>query len=122
MIRKHVDRAANVTTYECEGKLSVPEITEAVQALYEGVPTSNILWDLSSADTSELRTDDIQGIASFVKRRAHSRVGGKTAIVAGGDLSFGLSRIYEAYAAMEGQQSEVRTFRSVDEAKQWLKV
>ncbi|MBM4161478.1 MAG: hypothetical protein FJ217_10300 [Ignavibacteria bacterium] len=122
MIRKSTDRAANVTTYECEGRLSAEEIIEAVQALYEGVPTHYVLWDLSSADTSGFRSDDIQGIASFVKRQAHSRVGGKTAIVAAGDLSFGLSRIYEAYAAMEGQQAEVRTFRSLEEARQWLKV
>ena len=48
------------------------------------------------------------------------REDGKTAIVAPDDVTFGLSRMYGILTEGQGPPFETRSFRSVEEAYQWL--
>jgi hypothetical protein len=48
------------------------------------------------------------------------RTGGKTAIVAPADITFGLIRMYEFVTDVQDLAFETRTFRSATEADEWL--
>lgn len=95
---------------------------EALESFYKN-PTKNILLDFSGrADTSLiLKTEDLAKIFNHLSFQKENRPEGKTAIVAPDDLRFGMSRIAEAFAEIEKLPWEMKAFRSIDKAINWLK-
>lgn len=120
MITTIRDEARDLTAHLCEGRVAIEEIAETIRKFYSGVPTRHVLWDLTEADVSDIHSSQIESLADLVKSIAHSRSGGKTALVAASDLSFGLSRVYQALAEITDQASELQVFRSVEEARAWI--
>ena len=120
MIRTKVDKSANLTVEICTGKIDIAEISEKVVEFYKSAPTMNILWDFTEADVSGIEADEIKNLADFAAGRTHSREGGKTAIVSPGDVTFGLSRMFQSFTELTDHPAEVRIFRTVDEAKRWF--
>ena len=78
-------------------------------------PNNLRLWDFTHG--ANLTGQDIEKVA------AHARIkkmqSGKVAIVAPQDLTFGLFRMYEVHRKEERIQLSV--FRSIKEAREWLK-
>jgi len=79
------------------------------------------LVDLSQAEVSEITTDCVRRLALYVESvfRAQGISSAKTAVYAPKDLPFGLSSVYSAYASESPEN--VRVFRDLFEAKEWLK-
>ncbi len=120
MIESTVDSTRDLTRYTCRGRVTVQEIAQVVETFYQDTPTRLVLWDFREADLRGVVGDDVRCLASRVKQLAHSRAGGKTAIVASEDLAFAWGRMYALTAEVSHQQSPVRTFRDLDEAEKWL--
>ena len=120
MINKDIDSERQLTIHVLYGRILIQELSDAVKELYNSGPTLNHLWDLTEADLSQIRGDDLRKLATFVKRYAPARVGGRTALVAINDLGFGLSRMYEVFAEISDQQVEIKVFRSRKEAEKWI--
>lgn len=120
MIRTKFDKSSNLTVEICIGKIDIVEVSEKIKEFYESGPTMNVLWDLSEADTSGIETGDVKAIADLTVSQAHSRKGGKTAIVSPKAIAFGLSRMFQSFAEMAEHQAQVQIFRSLDEAKRWI--
>ena len=80
------------------------------------------MWDLTRAEISSYKTEHIIALVRKVKQYHHLRKGGKTAMVISKDLDYGLTRIYQAYAETEGIAFEIRIFRDMEKAKEWLGV
>ena len=74
------------------------------------------LWDLS-ADGWDLTTEKLEEIADYAKIKFLPP--SKVAIVAPKDLSYGISKVYEAFRRQEGLEIEI--FRSEQKALNWLK-
>jgi hypothetical protein len=86
------------------------------------IPDTNELADLSEADLSSLTTEGIQALADYFKSMSRDRNVAsmkKTAIYAPKALSFGLARMYSAFAFESSQNIEV--FSDREKAIQWLK-
>lgn len=109
-----------LTVFKCTGKVLSTDIEESITAFYAGRPTRHVMWDISDAEISELSATDVRRIAEQTKRVAHSRPGGKTAIVSAADMPFGLARMYQAFAELAEQNSHVEVFRSTEEALAWI--
>ena len=120
MLEEYVDEKNRLTIHVFTGVVLAKDIVEAVKALYAAGPTPNHLWDLTEADTSAIRSDDLQEIALLAKQSSPSGRNGRTAIVSNSDLGFGLSRMYGTFAEMSGHGIEVRPFRSREEAEEWI--
>ena len=120
MIHSHRDEALDLTTFVCEGTMTLEEISGRLRAFYERHPTLNVLWDLGQADLSALRTSDVRTLALSLARQAHVRSGGRTAVVASADLAYGLSRVYQISREIEQNPVDLEVFRTVDEARNWL--
>jgi len=114
------DMKRNLTIYTCKGQISVDEIKKKVKSFYEGTPSRNVIWDFTEADLSSITADEIRALASGVKKLAHSREGGKTAIVAPEDISYGFGRMYQIFAEIYAQIADIGVFRSKLEAERWL--
>jgi hypothetical protein len=120
LILSTADIKRNLTIYTCKGQISVDEVKKKVKSFYEGAPSLNVIWDLAEADVSSITVGEIRALASGVKRLAHSREGGKTAIVAPKDASYGLGRMYQILAEIYAQVIDIGVFRSRSEAEHWL--
>ena len=120
MILSTADSKRNLTIYTCRGQISVDEIKKKVKSFYEDAPSQNVIWDFTEADLSSITADEIRALASGVKKLAHSREGGKTAIVAPEDISYGFGRMYQIFAEIYAQIADIQVFRSRSEAERWL--
>ena len=120
MILSTEDMKRNLTIYTCRGQISVDEIKKKVKSFYEGTPSRNVIWDFTEADLSSITADEIRALANGVKKLAHSREGGKTAIVAPEDISYGFGRMYQIFAEIYAQIADIQVFRSRSEAEHWF--
>ena len=123
-ITSTVEKSKNLTIYILTGELTLDEILNALQSFWEAhTLTLNLLWDARSAKLSQIKSSDlidITGLAGQYKYRYEERKGGKSAIVASSDLQYGLSRILGTFYEMEAFPTQLKIFRIMDEAINWL--
>lgn len=84
------------------------------------VPEMNELVDLSEADVSQVTDEGILELAALGKEiyEKHGVTKIKSAVYAPTDLSFGLTRMYEALK--HDSPEDLNVFRDLDEAIRWL--
>lgn len=94
---------------------------EVLESFYKN-PTKNILLDFSHREEASLilTSEDLAKLFNRLTTKKGNRPAGKTAIVAPDDLRFGMSRMAEAFAEIEKLPWEMKAFRSMDEAINWL--
>jgi hypothetical protein len=115
-----VDSQADLTVYTMVGRASAEQVRDVILKFYDDNVTLNVLWDLSKSDVSHLTSSEIHTVAQTPRRFSNIRSGGKTAIVAPADITFGLTRMYEFLTGVQDLPFETRTFRSTTEAYEWL--
>ena len=114
------DADQDLTTHVVTGFVSEEEMHGALEDFYEGQPTALVLWDMSQAEVAHVTPEMLQ---KFVHRAAElgvSRRGGRTAVIASGDLQFGLGRMSETFAEIESTPFSFCVFRSRQDAMRWL--
>jgi len=123
-ITSEVEKTKNLTIYTLTGELTLDEILNALKSFWEAhTLTLNLLWDARSAKVSQLKSEEVAKITGFIgqyKHRFEERKGGKAAIVASSNLQYGLSRILGTFYEIEGFPTQLRIFRIMDEAMEWL--
>ena len=119
-IEVRVDAQADLTVCTVLGRVAAEQVEEAILKFYDGNVTLNVLWDLSKGDVSHLTSSEIHAIAQTPRKFSHMRSGGKTAIVAPTDITFGLTRMYQLVTDVQDLPFETRIFRSTSEAYEWL--
>lgn len=118
MIKQRKIVPGEIIEFIIEGDSSVEEILGVIQNHYGSISKS-VIWNLSAGSNSRLTSADMVLIAKTVKKYAvHTRA----AYVCPVDLEFGLFRMYQSYAEMQGVTTGMKVFRSRDEALLWLKV
>jgi uncharacterized protein YdeI (YjbR/CyaY-like superfamily) len=120
-IALQTDKSQNLTFLTASGEITFAEAMEALESFYKN-PTQNILLDFSYREdtTLILKTEALPKDFSHLSSQKEKRSARKTAIVAPDDLRFGMSRIAEAFAEMETLRWEMKAFRSIDTAINWL--
>jgi len=92
-------------------------ILETITHTEEYPPDIPAIWDLSELDTGNPEISMIEEL-NDVRKRYPERGKTKLAIVASGELTFGLSRMYEAFSAELPQM--LRVFKDRASAEVWL--
>jgi len=119
-IIKRIDSENDMTVFTVIGKVTAMELVAAITDFYETSITSNVLWDLTKSNVSEISSADVKVIADLSFKFAERRPSGKTAIVGYEDFTFGLSRMYEMTKGISELPFETRVFRDMDQARNWL--
>lgn len=117
MIKKRIIVSGEIIEFIVEGDCTVEEILDMVQNHYGSI-SKNVLWDLSAGSNSLITSSDMVRIARTVKVNA---VHARAAYVCPVDLEFGLFRMYQTHAELEGVATRMQVFRTRDEALLWLK-
>lgn len=124
-IKTEIDHSRRLTRHLVEGIPTLAELEAAVQLAWETNPYPNIFWDLTAGGLEGLTTQDVHRFARFIRQnqpRWAGRSGGRTAVAAPRELSYGIGRmlgiVLEALGA--NRYVDVRIFRSAPEALAWL--
>ncbi len=119
-ISSHIDHANDLTTLNATEDFTFDEVMALVKMFYDQ-PTKNALMDLTAASEPNFSADEIRQIANHKLRIENpDRIDGKTAIVAPEDLVYGLGRMFQSLSEMNKVPFEVRIFRTMAEAEDWL--
>jgi hypothetical protein len=120
-IKSNIDKEKDLTTYVLSGETSTDHLLKALKSFFNGNITANVLWDLREAEFGEgIPSANLKELAVYSKKKQPEKARGKIAIVASSDLGFGMSRIFEVYAELEGVKNPVQVYRSMKKAMKWL--
>jgi len=123
-ITRIVEKERNLTRLIAVGRISTHEMKRAIEAFWEEPElTLDVLWDYRDASLVDLTTVELRELVPVGKvygHRLEERRGGRTAIVAPGDLEYGMMRVSEALSLMSEYTFEVNVFRTMGEAEIWL--
>lgn len=112
--------AHNLTIFRIKGTVNADELLEELRSFYGQDPTRFTLWDFTSAHLSNISTEDISIIAEFVITNRNADQNGRSALVFASDVDYGIGRMYDTQFEIEQSQALRRSFRSIDEAMNWL--
>jgi hypothetical protein len=107
--------------YEFCGEVREAELLEIAGKLASDPsipPGRRELVDLSRLETTDVTAGALRRVAQIYADADERPEDSPVAIVAPGDLFFGLSRMYEAYR--QDSPVRIRIFRSLAEARAWL--
>lgn len=117
------DLTKDLTIVKAKGKMKVQDLLNWIAEYYSGKVTALILWDLTEADIGDVSVDQLREVAKEARKKADLRRGGKSAFVFSRDLGFGLGRMFEAFLeGNEGSPVRYKSFRDINEAREWLGV
>ena len=119
-IETSIDSQIGLTVQTLSGRLTSREILTKLDEYYRGETTLLILWDFTNATWSGITSAELR--ATVKEGKKYSRKGGKTALVFATDVDFGIGRMLEAYAYLEGFDFVFNSFRDMREAELWLEV
>ena len=121
MIKRQLHPELDLIVHEVVGELTGSALFDAGVALYAMDPVPRYsLWDLTRAHVSDFSLERIRAVQPGLIRSVKGREGGKTAVIAPSDVSFGVMRQYLATAATERLPFQQQVFRTREEAVSWL--
>jgi hypothetical protein len=121
-IRIELEEESGLRVIRAEGILEDEALYRALTAFWQAPdydPGRDELVDASGVTRADLSTDCIRRLAALALAVHPDGPPSKIAIVAPTDLLFGTARMYEAF--VDAGERQVRAFRSVGEARAWLR-
>ncbi len=120
-IESSLDSTRDLTMYTVNGEFTAEQVSETIREYYAGNPTHRVIWDFTAASFEKIAATVPQQMADVARQHSEVRVeGAKTALVFGSDAGFGLGRMFETFQELQNAPVAYRSFRSRDEALDWL--
>jgi hypothetical protein len=120
MIECSQDTDRNLTTFECTGPLTPPEIEAQLAEFYRGSPTLHTIWDYTAADLTALTAEKISELVGFLKNTSHSRAGGRAAMVFSMEQLMAINDRLPSLAELEIEQGTIKIFDGLEKAQAWV--
>jgi hypothetical protein len=116
-----IDAEAGIVHTTVSGEIGASDIIAALEELFRHPDYRPGLIGLADLRSYTWRSEmsDIRRVAQFMIANGKKIGRSRTAIVVSSDYSYGMSRMYEAFAA--ASPIEVKIFRDMDEAVAWLR-
>lgn len=120
-IRASVIDRLELSVFKVSGLVPVDEFVCVIEEHFPIHKTKNALWDLTGADLSDLDKGGISRIVASAGAVARYRdAGGRTAIVAKGDVERVLLKIYSSLNELQGSTVTYRIYDNMDDALAWF--
>ena len=101
------------------GEVSMEEVKNFITTSRRGDQREDaFLFDITAASLS-LSGEEMRQLAVFAAEEARKSPMGPVAFISAAAGAFGLSRVYQAYSAVEGRRN-VGVFRTLEDAQAWL--
>jgi hypothetical protein len=120
-IRTIIERDAGLIRTSASGRITGPDLVEYYHRLrahpdFRG--SLNEIFDATQVEAIDLTADDVRRLSSVTEEFTRRGVPVKVAIVAPGDLEFGMSRMYEMLQVQS--VNELKVFRERSAAENWI--
>jgi hypothetical protein len=119
-ITTSVDNDKQLTTHTVIGEVSFEKGMTTLKQFWEGQTKRNVLWDFRNASLVRVSSQEAEAIMDYIKHYSGKCSVDKTALVASGDLEYGMLRMAQTLAEIKGFSLQLEIFRSFKEAIQWL--
>jgi hypothetical protein len=127
MLRKHMATISKehypekaLTIFTIVGSAGREEILQVVDNLTDEERTPNIIWDATDGTVGGMHYRDIKYIAEKIRGGHGSRADGRTGLVAGTALDYGMARMFATYASIKGLSVRYKCFRALGDAVDWI--
>ena len=113
-----VEPSDRLVCFTLEGAVSIQQLRDAQESLRRDPqfrPEFDVLFDLRSATSGDIRSADVDALFSSSPFPASTR----RAFVTSPGVSFGMGRVAGSLADMRGQS--LRLFANLDLARRWLR-
>ena len=114
------EKERDLTFIVISGKVTAADLVDTLKRFYDSDITSNILWDFSKSDVSDLVPGDLSTLVHVARRYAHLRPNGKSAFIASGEFALGVGSMYSSLSMLKSHTISNAIFRSMEEALDWL--
>jgi SpoIIAA-like len=104
------------------GKITSEDIAVHLINAALNLTTIPALWDFTDANIGKITYEELLGMAKKFKPYVELRSGVKTAVVANHDLPIDMMRILNKLAEINHPPIQIKTFREIDKAKEWLSI
>lgn len=112
------DRRSTITIITIKGVLGKEDLPAALSDYFSNGQTLNTIYDSTEGDWSNNSTEYYIGMVRSAK--AYARKGARSAMVFARPVDFGIGRMIESHCEVEGYESELACFHTLEEAKCWL--
>jgi hypothetical protein len=99
--KRHVQEF-DLTILEVVEKVSAEEILNCIQEFYDGSPTSNLIWDVSLSNLSDLSIEDVSAFHKKAYSNSFVRKGGMTVLVSSSATNALLLKFIKSLSDTEG--------------------
>lgn len=112
------DRENDITVITIDGVLQEGDFLAALSDYFSNEPTLKTLYDSRTGDWSQVSTEYYERMIRSGK--TYARTGAKVAMVFSNKIDFGIGRMLESYAELEGYENQHACFLSIEAARDWL--
>jgi len=119
-VRTLINHEDGLTEHIATGDVIDDEMFEAQREFYEEGPTRFQLWDMTGCSLEGITIGGMRRFIEKAARLGQVRKDGKTAVVVGSQLQYGLARMAETFAEFASLPFAFHVFRSIEEARAWL--
>ena len=102
------------------GGATFGDISEAVKQYFPKV-TSHLIWDYINGDLTNVTAEDFRRVPDMSAKYFTNRKNGRTAFACPNDYTYGMFRMYTAFADIESMPYEYEVHRSFEDALKWVK-
>lgn len=121
-----IDRERNITVHTATGNLTYEELVGTLESFYRNSDApENVLWDGRGASLVNLTPEQLKKLGAYTKKFRDEGLevkGGRRALLAPASVDYGLARMIGSFKDLLAQdiKFDVRTFRTYEEALEWL--
>jgi len=105
------------------GDLTADDILAVVSEHYQTGLVKDVIWDLTHGTAHSISQYNFEAMSRAIKVALAKgvRQGGKTAIVGNDIVEYGLMRMYSVLVEITEVHIEYNVFKTLEEAKNWVK-
>ena len=113
----------NLLIASVTGELNAEEVIAVIREYYPNGIVKDVIWDLSHATLQSISRYNFEAIAKATKEAiaCGSRQGGKTVFVGNVTSDYELLQMYTAIAEIADIRIDYNVFKTIEEARSWLK-
>ena len=117
-----IKTVGHVLVVTITGDASALELISVIKEYYPKNDVTDVIWDFTCGSWQLISQSGFNDVAIAAKEAVArgTRQGAKTAFVGTAGFEFGLHRMYQAIAEVTGVPITYNTFKTMEEAKQWM--
>ncbi|MDF1747494.1 MAG: hypothetical protein P1V34_01325 [Alphaproteobacteria bacterium] len=116
MIKITVNQALDVTIFTATSSLTVHDFGTAIHDAYSVNPTSNAIWDLTTASVSNITVDSLNEILRQSDEFAPYRINPRSIIVPGDIPKLIMTRLFQAITDYRVGKVKIEIADNIEEA------